>query len=54
MSFGSGNKKKIEDIFEYTQRHDQIKNEYCQSKGIRLIRISYFDNANEKLNLLFT
>lgn len=54
VSFGSGNKKHIEEIFEYTQRHDQIKNEYCKSKGIRLIRIPYFDDVKEKLDLLLT
>ena len=32
---------KGEKMLEYTQRHDRIKNEYCKSKGISLLRISY-------------
>lgn len=41
--------------FEYTQTHDQIKNEYCASKNIPLIRIPYFkfESMNEILNSEF-
>lgn len=53
VSFGSGNKKRVEEIFEYTQRHDKIKTEYCERNGIKLIRIAYNENVKEKLDLLF-
>lgn len=29
--------------FEYTTKHDQIKNDFCKSKGINLLRIPYYD-----------
>lgn len=29
--------------FEYTVKHDQIKNNFCKSKGINLLRIPYYD-----------
>lgn len=32
-----------EKAFSILQMHDQIKNEYCSTHGIHLIRISYFD-----------
>lgn len=43
-----------EDGLEVRQLHDKIKTEYCESKGIRLIRIPYFDDVKEKLDLLLT
>ncbi len=36
--------------FEYTQRHDKIKTEYCQNNNIKLLRIAYFEDIEEKLN----
>ena len=38
--------------FEYIQKHDVIKNEYCKNNGIPLLRIPYykFDNIEEELN----
>lgn len=36
--------------FEYTQRHDKIKNEYCENNNIKLLRIPYFKNIEEELN----
>ena len=40
--------------FEYTQRHDQIKNEYCKTNNIPLLRIPYYANVEEELeNFLF-
>ena len=36
--------------FEYTQKHDNIKNEYCKNNNIKLLRISYFKNVEEELN----
>jgi very-short-patch-repair endonuclease len=35
------------------QRNDKIKNEYCKNNNIRLLRISYKENIEEKLNELF-
>ena len=35
------------------QKRDQIKNEYCQNNNIRLIRIKFDENIEEKLNELF-
>lgn len=34
------------------QKHDQIKNEYCLQKNIRLIRISYLDFDNISINFI--
>ena len=32
------------------QKHDQIKTDYCKNNNIPLLRISYKDNIEEKLN----
>lgn len=37
---------------KYTQKNDQIKNEYCLNNNIRLIRIKYDENIEEILNNL--
>jgi formate dehydrogenase assembly factor FdhD len=34
---------------EYLQRHDQIKNEYCEKNNIPLLRIPYYANVEEEL-----
>lgn len=39
-----------QECFEYTAKHDNIKNEYCKNNGISLLRIPYFRNINEELN----
>lgn len=39
-----------EEHFKMCQRHDKIKNEYCQNNNIELIRITYKDNINDTLN----
>ena len=39
--------------FLITKKHDEIKNEYCRNKNIKLIRISYKDNINEIININF-
>lgn len=36
--------------FEYIQKHDKIKTNYCLNNNISLLRISYLDNIEEKLN----
>jgi len=33
-------------IFEYTKKHDRMKDEYCHSNDIKLLRISYLDFNN--------
>lgn len=39
--------------YEENLKRDKIKNEYCQSNNIHLIRISYKDNINDILNQEF-
>lgn len=36
--------------FEYVQRHDKIKADYCKSNNIRLLCIPYYENTEEQLN----
>lgn len=38
---------------EYTQKHDAIKNKYCEDNNIKLLRIPYFKNVEEELNNFF-
>lgn len=35
-----------DDNFAQTQKHDKIKNQYCENKGIDLLRIPYWDGNN--------
>jgi hypothetical protein len=37
------------DNFEIIKRRDSIKNKYCLKNGIKLFRISYKDNINDKM-----
>lgn len=39
-----------QESLEYTQKHDNIKNEYCQNNNIKLLRIPYYTNIEEELN----
>lgn len=39
-----------QESFEYTVKHDKIKNEYCKNNGISLLRIPYYKNVEEELN----
>ena len=41
-----------QEYFEYIQKHDAIKNEYCKNNGISLLRIPYYkyNNIEEELN----
>jgi len=41
---------KIWKNLEYTQKHDQIKNIYCEENNIKLLRIKYNENIIDKLN----
>lgn len=36
-----------------TQKHDKIKNEYCANNDIKLVRISYNENLETRLNEIF-
>lgn len=44
--FGSKNSDKIEQNFLTCQKHDKIKDNYCEEHGIKLIRIPYWDKNN--------
>lgn len=39
-----------QDGFEYTIKHDKIKDNYCENNNIELLRIPYFKNIEEELN----
>jgi len=41
-----------EESFKQTQKHDEIKNEFCKKNGIKLIRIKYDENIEEKIKFL--
>ena len=54
VDFASEGKEIAQKRFEYTKKHDNIKNEYCLNNNIKLLRIAYFENIEEKLdNFLF-
>ncbi|MFA5586210.1 MAG: hypothetical protein WDA02_06645 [Saccharofermentanales bacterium] len=36
--------------FKNIQRRDQIKNEYCSKNNIKLFRIKYDENINDRMN----
>lgn len=40
-----------QEAFEYTQRHDKIKNDYCLQNGIKLIRLEYTDRYSAKVSV---
>lgn len=42
-----------QDNFIKAQKHDQIKNDYCNDNNIKLVRISYKDNLEIRLNKIF-
>ena len=52
VTFGCSDLELCNKNFETTKAHDKIKNKYCEDNGIRLIRISYNENVEEKLDLL--
>ena len=45
--------KMAQDNFIKAQRHDKIKNDYCANNNLKLIRISYKDNLETRLNEIF-
>ena len=48
--FSGKGKEWAEKQLEYTQKHDKIKTGYCKNNNIELLRISYLENVEEKLN----
>lgn len=38
---------------EYIKKHDEIKTQYCKNNNIELLRITYKDNIQSKLNSFF-
>lgn len=49
IDFAGKGDKWAENNFQLTQYHDKIKNKYCKSNKIRLLRIPYFKNIEEEL-----
>lgn len=43
---GAMNEQQIQELFEYTQQNDQIKNQYAKDNNWTLIRIPYWDIDN--------
>ena len=41
---------KLQENYEYVKKHDKIKTEYCKNHNIKLLRISYKENIENKLN----
>ena len=56
VNFGGISEEDAMQEFELTQKRDKIKDEYCQTNGIQLIRIPYtqFDNIDAILNQQLT
>lgn len=50
VDFAGKGREWAENQLKITQYHDQIKNIYCQSHNINLLRIRYDDNIVEKLS----
>ena len=38
------------ETYEYTIRHDRMKDDYCKENNITLLRIPYYEDVNEQLN----
>ena len=43
---GTMSEEEAQEVFEITQKHDQIKTKYCKDNGIALIRIPYWEKEN--------
>lgn len=50
IDFAGEGKEWAENQFEYIQKHDKIKTEYCKNNNIKLLRIPYYKNVEEELN----
>lgn len=46
ISFGCHSEEEAYKKFLYTQRHDKIKNNYCECNNISMIRIPYWEKSN--------
>lgn len=46
VGFGCNDEQEAKEKFLYTQRHDEIKNQYCEKYNIPLIRIPYWERKN--------
>ena len=46
VGFGCKNEREAYEKFLYVQRHDQIKNQYCEEHNIPLLRIPYWERKN--------
>lgn len=46
VTFGIFSEEEALEKFKTTQKHDKMKNEYCEKNGIPLIRIPYWENQN--------
>jgi len=44
--FGGMSQEKSEEAFQKLQRHDRIKNDWCEKNNFELLRISYLDFEN--------
>lgn len=51
--YGKCTNDKLQKNFKYVQKHDKIKTEYCKNNNINLLRISYKENIEDKLNNYF-
>lgn len=50
VNFGGISDEEAYNNFLVVQRHDDIKNKYCEDNNIKLLRIPYFKNIEEELN----
>lgn len=52
VGFGCKNENESYEKFLYTQKHDEIKNNYCKDNNISIIRIPYWEKKNMENFLL--
>lgn len=53
IDFANKGEDWAEEMFNKNLMKDTIKDQYCKDNGITLVRIPYFKNVEEELNLLF-
>ena len=53
IDFAGQGEKWAKEQLTITQKHDDIKNQYCKDNNIGLIRIPYFKNIEEELEKFF-
>lgn len=54
VDFAGKGEEWAEKQFESAKHHDEIKNEYCRSNNIHLLRIPYFKNVEEELDNFYS